>query len=162
MHSHSHASCFKIRGERGTKLIALMGTALMLFVGAALAGDSVRVFKVSSLVLRRLASVTVEPPYPVESVRAKREGKAVLRVQIDPKSGLVHEVVVLEAPDDAISKSVQTALKQWHFLPSKLPPSPEQTVLEAPLVFYFRFEGGRPVVIDAAADEIKKKPLQLQ
>jgi TonB family protein len=112
--------------------------------------DGVAVVIVGPGVLRSLAESVVLPSYPVSSYKATRTGVAVIEVAVSP-AGKIANTKVLETPDRAIGDSVETAVKQWTFHPLLMAGKP--VIARSRLIFYFRIEGGKPVVVDATKEK---------
>ena len=98
--------------------------------------------------LRHSAVFAPLPAYPVESVRNRKQGVAVVQVEVGT-SGLVEELHVLEAPDEFIRSAVQGAIKRWRFRPAKRADNQQPLVVVGRLIFYFRIVDGKPTVDDA-------------
>jgi len=101
---------------------------------------------IGSRALRRTATLTTQPSYPIDSLKRKSSGVAVIQVEVDT-DGLVRSAKVLEAPDSAIALSVYKAILKWRFDP---PLSKQPLIVQGKLIFYFTIGShNEPVVIDA-------------
>jgi TonB family protein len=106
--------------------------------------------------LRNEAITAILPAYPKIAGPATHEGRAVAELLISEK-GEVTEIQVLEAPDEATSKSVSDALKRWRFRPATGYGSDTAFVVKGRLIFYFKMVNGTPTVLDAADIESRKR-----
>jgi TonB family protein len=110
------------------------------------------VFVIGVGVLRAQAIAVVMPVYPPDSVQIRHSGTAVVEIRISTK-GRVTDANVLQAPDDRISKAVETAVRQWTFHPlQKDRADGEPAEFKGRLLFYFTVENGRGVVYDLAKE----------
>jgi TonB family protein len=81
----------------------------------------------------------IEPEYPIGFVIHGVKGRGVYRLTINPKSGLVDEVKVLESTGyRELNELAVKALLQWQFKPGT--PSP----VEVPVEFYI--QGGNRIL----------------
>jgi TonB family protein len=73
----------------------------------------------------------VDPEYPVAFVLHGAKGKGIFRLTINPKSGLVDELKIVQSTGyQDLNKLAAKALLQWQFRPGT--PSP----VEVPVEFY--------------------------
>ena len=108
-------------------------------------------------VLRAKALHVVMPEYPQRSVQAGHVGTAVAEVDVS-REGKVTQVHILQAPDEAISRSVDKALRHWTFGPTSLDaPGKPLVEVKSRLLFSFRIEMGKGVVQDLAAELLRRE-----
>jgi TonB family protein len=124
-------------------------TAAALLVPALSGAQDTKIALVSPAVLHALAESTPLPEYPILSRKTKRMGVAVIEVVVSP-IGKVAKAEILEAPDRSIGSAVDTAVRLWTFHPFLAGGTP--LAMKGRLVFYFRLVGGKPIVIDAVAE----------
>jgi TonB family protein len=139
--------------------INLICTALIVTAAAALFLSSGRIWsqsdeeqaprfrraKTNDKGLRQRATHAPIPAYPAESLARGAAGVAVAKVTMDP-DGQTRTVDVLEAPDDAISRSVRAAVMQWKYKGVGVPATGD-------LVFYFHIRDGVGLV--SSAEQMK-------
>jgi rhodanese-related sulfurtransferase len=89
--------------------------------------------------LREFAITSPTPTYPPASLAKKVAGPVVAAIRTDPK-GLPEGVQILQAPDTYTGRAVHDALMRWAFRPMVLG-------MEGIVVFYFRIEGTRGIVL---------------
>ena len=128
--------------------------AIILVVSGAIRAGATIVW-IGSVPLRQQAAKVAPLHYPVSSVSARRGGVVSAELRVS-NEGVVTDVKVLEAPDEAISNSVGLSLRQWRFSPIVVNGSAVE--VRGRLVFYFRVnEGGQGVIIDAAESKMLKR-----
>lgn len=110
-----------------------------------------RVIRVGEDGIRKSAAKMVMPAYPKESLKTRTKGVAVSEIQYDG-GGKVTDVKILQSPDAATAKSVEDALRQWEFTPSKLDDKPVS--VRGKITFYF--------VVDAKGKGKVENPKQFQ
>jgi TonB family protein len=101
---------------------------------------------VSPAVLRGLAQTVVLPEYPASSSGQNHTGVAVIELVVSA-SGKVAHTEVLQSPDPSIAAAVAAALRQWSFRPFLVEGIAHP--MRSRLIFYFRMEEHKPLVIDA-------------
>jgi hypothetical protein len=91
----------------------------------------------------------VEPIYPEESIRAQHSGIAIARICVAAGSTSVTSIEVVAAPDEAIARSMKTALQQWRFALVDRRDG-RQTPFSAgtKVTYYFTEQAGRWVVLN--------------
>ena len=105
--------------------------------------------KVSELILRKMAIRSITPHYPSTSVKTRKTGVAVAKVQID-QNGKVKTITVVQAPDAAISEEVRAAVRQWTFnIPNDMHLDDKTgRLLSSTLTFYFKISGSTSLVLE--------------
>jgi TonB family protein len=103
--------------------------------------------RLSPMIVRQAAINAPLPIYPKASIKSHHQGVAVAEVLLDAQ-GTPEAVTVLQAPDQATSDSVSSALKSWRIKPYKSS-SKDGVVIRTRLIFYFKLDSSAPVVIDA-------------
>lgn len=98
------------------------------------------------------AKDTVLPAYPPSAFKAGHEGLAVAEVLVNT-NGSIASIRLIEAPDPQIGESVVTAVKQWSF---HVVTDREYVPIrfKGRVLYYFRRQNNKPVVIDAVAEAI--------
>ena len=119
----------------------ITATALIVWSCAltiAVCANPPTIIRVAELSLRKTATKIVMPEFPVESIKQKASGVAVIKILLD-ENGAVVRTRVLEAPDSLTSKAVEVAVKQWTFQPQRVNGAP--VAIQAKLTFYFVIDG---------------------
>jgi protein TonB len=124
-------------------------TCLLVLSMGSWAAD-VPLVKLAPPVLRGRAVNPTLPEYPADSLKARKEGVVVVEITVSAE-GVVTAVNVLESPDALMGESVVNCLKRWRFDPPRSVDNTQVFRSEGKLAFYFKLEGGKPVVVDAAA-----------
>ena len=125
----------------------------VLLLSPVLAEDPPRrVLKGAASGIRTMAVSAPLPLYPPEDVAVKKTGRVVVDITIE-SSGTVSAVEVVEMATPRMAAAVQTAVKSWKFEKSiGLDNKPSPPIIGR-FIFYFKFHRGRPLVVDAAAEE---------
>jgi TonB family protein len=123
-------------------------------VGLAIASDGPRVGYPALDVFRLQAILTILPTYPASSVSQNRSGTAVAEILVS-QAGKVVDLRILEAPDAAISASVTDAVTRWTFHPLVTGDNVSHP-MKGRLIFYFKINKGKPIVIDVIAQRLAK------
>jgi rhodanese-related sulfurtransferase len=97
--------------------------------------------------IKRVATSRTMPIYPAQSVPRKSSGVAVAAI-MSGADGRVTNVIVLEAPDEAIAEAVRDALMKWQIPPTTVLGRPELYGVSGKITFYFQFTGGRGRVVN--------------
>jgi TonB family protein len=107
--------------------------------------------EVDFAMLRSHATVAPLPTYPQAAIAASKEGRVSIEVYVR-KDGSVTQTQIQDAADPVLASAVKEALAHWVFEPFIITgPHPERAlIMHGTLVFYFRLDSGKPVVIDAA------------
>lgn len=88
--------------------------------------------------LRGITTTAPAPSYPATSLGRKVTGVAVAAILID-QNGHLQSLKLLQAPDEAIGRSVHDALMRWTFRPTGIP-------MKGKLFFYFTIKRGAGTV----------------
>lgn len=129
-----------MRHKRNTLGWAAFGIILLLGKLAIAIDGTPGKARVPEAVLRKLATKVVMPEYPESSVRAKKQGVAVVAVFLD-ENGKLGRVDLIESPDEATGNSAVNAVRQWEFQHATTEGRPIAVL--GKITFYFIHERGK-------------------
>ena len=95
------------------------------------------------------------PAYPAASLTKSSQGVTVSEVRVDEK-GAVVDVIVLEAPDDAIKQSVRNTLRRWRFEPTVVEGKPIRVRGKITVYFSIKDGVGRVQKAEDRAEELRR------
>lgn len=98
--------------------------------------------------LRALATKTVTPEYPADSLKRSSQGVVVVRVGL-AVTGKIDLLEVLQAPDPAIARAVRGAVEQWTFSAFVSGATHAPVPAEGKLFFYFQRRGDKRLILSA-------------
>ncbi len=135
-------------------LVGVLIWAVIWNPSALLSAHQVQSVRLSSQVFRIQASSTVQPLYPIQSLKIHHSGVVIVDVHVSP-AGRVLDVEVLQSPDLWMSRSVQTAVRQWLFRPvTRRDGSHTAFEVVGRLFFYFAIDKGKPVIRELVGDQM--------
>lgn len=104
---------------------------------ATRSGSSTRALSMSEAGIRHRVAYGPRPPYPKESILARKAGVVVSAI-VAATDGHVASVDVLEAPDPTIASAVKETLALWRLTPVKVVGATEYRPVRSNLTFYYR------------------------